>query len=99
MNRELVRVDNWLKTNRLSLNVSKSSYLIICNQKNASDIKLRDSILTKISTVKLLGVTFDENLTFNAHVIKIQGSMTKIFKYVGVMRRLHSQFDADLIVD
>ena len=95
MNRELARVDNWLKTNRLSLNVRKSSYMIICNQKNASDIKLRDSILTKISTVKLLVITFDENLTFNAHVINIQGSTTKIFKSVGVMRRLHSQLDAD----
>ena len=33
VNRELVGVDNWLKTNRLSLNVSKTSYMIISNQK------------------------------------------------------------------
>ena len=33
VNRKLVGVDNWLKTNRLSLNVSKSSYMIISNQK------------------------------------------------------------------
>ena len=32
VNRELVGVDNWLKTNRLSLNVSKTSYMIISNQ-------------------------------------------------------------------
>ena len=32
VNRELVEVDNWLKTNRLSLNVSKTSYMIISNQ-------------------------------------------------------------------
>ena len=29
VNRELVGVDKWLKTNRLSLNVSKTSYMII----------------------------------------------------------------------
>ena len=40
VNRELVGVDNWLKINRLSLNVSKTSYIIICNQKNALDIKI-----------------------------------------------------------
>ena len=34
VNRELVIVDNWLKTNRLSLNVNKTSYMIISNQKN-----------------------------------------------------------------
>ena len=50
VNRELVGVDNWLKTNRLSLNVSKTSYMIIFNQKDALDIKIRESILTKVST-------------------------------------------------
>ena len=40
VNRELVGVDNWLKTNRLSLNVSRISYMIISNQKKALDIKI-----------------------------------------------------------
>ena len=58
VNRELVGVDNWLKSNRLCLNVSKtSSYMIISNQKNAIETRLRDSILTKVSTVKFLGCT------------------------------------------
>ena len=48
VNRELVDVDNWRKVNRLSLNVSKTSYMIISNQKNGIDIKIRDSILTKV---------------------------------------------------
>ena len=83
MNRELVGVDNWLKTIRLSLNVSKTSYMIISNQKNAFDIKIRESIITKVSTVKFLGVTLDENLTFNDHVNKVT---SKISKSAGVMR-------------
>ena len=40
VNRELVIVDNWLKANRLSLNVSKTLYMIISNQKNAIDIRM-----------------------------------------------------------
>ena len=48
VNRELVGVNNWLKTNKLSLNVSKTLYKIISNQKNALDIKIRESILTKV---------------------------------------------------
>ena len=94
VNRELVGVDNWLKANRLSLNVSKTSYMI-SNQKNAIDIRIRDSIVTKVSTVKFLGVTFDENLTFNDHVKNVT---TKISKSVGVMRRLHCQLPADVMV-
>ena len=40
VSRELVGVDNWLKANRLSLNVSKTSYTIISNQKNATDVRI-----------------------------------------------------------
>ena len=95
VNRELVGVDNWLKINRLSLNVSKTSYMIISNNKNAIDIKIRDSILTKVSTVKFLGLTLDENLTFNDHVKNVT---TKISKSVGALRRLHCQLPADVMV-
>ena len=59
VNRELVGVDNWLKINRLSLNVSKTSYMIISNHKTALDIEIRETILTKVSTVKFLGVMLD----------------------------------------
>ena len=42
VNRELVGVDNWLKTSGLPLNVNKTSYIIIPNQNNALDIKIRE---------------------------------------------------------
>ena len=48
VNRELVWVDNWIKTNKLSLNVSKISYMLIYNQKNALYIKIRETILIKV---------------------------------------------------
>ena len=86
VNRELVGVDKWLKTNRLSLNVSKTSCMIISNHKNALDIKIRETIFTKVLTVKFLGVTLDENLTFKDHV----NMSSNMSKSVGVMRRLHS---------
>ena len=52
VNTELVGVYNWLKTNRLSVNVSKTSYMMISNQKNAIYIRIRNLILTKVSTVR-----------------------------------------------
>ena len=39
VNRELVGVDNWLKAKRFSLNVSKTSYMIISNIKTQSTFK------------------------------------------------------------
>ena len=95
INRKLVGVDNWLKTNRLSLNASKTSHMIISNQKNALGIKIRETILTKVSTVKFIGITLDENLTFKDHVNKVTSNITKS---VGVMRRLHCQLPANVMV-
>ena len=39
-------------------------------QENAIDIKIPDSTLTKVLTVKFLDATPDENLTFNDHVTR-----------------------------
>ena len=71
MNRELVGVDNWLNDNRLSLNSSKTYCMIISNQKNVFYSKIKDTILTKVSTVKFLDVTLDENRNFNDHVNRV----------------------------
>ena len=60
--------------------------MIISNQKNALNIKIRETIITKVSTVKFLGVTVDENLTFKDHVNKVTSNISTS---VGVMRRLH----------
>ena len=48
----------------------------------------------QVSTVKFLGITLDENLTFNDHVKNVT---TKISKSVGVMR-LHCQLPTDVMV-
>ena len=55
--------------------------MIISNQKDTfNNITIRDSILTKVSTDKFLGVSLDENLTFNDHVNKVT---TKLSKSIG----------------
>ena len=70
--------------------------MIISNQKNSfGNTTIQDSILMKVSTVKFLDVTLDENLTFNDHVNKVT---TKILKYFGVMGRLYYQLPEDVMV-
>ena len=61
--------------------------MIISNQKNTfGNITIQDSILTKVSIVKLIDVPLDENLTFNDHVNMVT---IKMSKSVGVSRRLY----------
>ena len=49
----------------------------------------------EVSTVKFLGVTLDENITFKDHVNKITSNISKS---VGVMRRLHCELPANVTV-
>ena len=58
-------------------------------------IKIRDSSLTKVSAVKFLGVTIDENLTFNDHVNTVTA---KTSKSIGVVRRLFYRLPADAML-
>ena len=59
VNRVLVGVITGSRpTDLFSLNISKTSYMIISNRKNALNIKIRKTILTKISTVKFLCVIY-----------------------------------------
>ena len=96
LNRELVGVCIWLNAKRLSLDFRKTSYVIISNQKNSFEIKIWESILdTKVSTVKFVGVTLDENFNFHDHVNKVTSNISKS---VGVMRRLHCQLHANVMV-
>ena len=60
--------------------------MINLQPEKCNEIRIRDSIPTKVSTVKFLGVTLDENLTFNDHVKNVT---TKISKSFGVMRILY----------
>ena len=85
---------NRLKTNRLSPNISKTSYMIISNQKSALYIKIQETILTKVSTVKFLGVTLAENLNFKDHVNKDRGRVDdlSLIHYLSPFCLLLSEF-------
>ena len=47
VNSELVGVDNGFKSNRLSLNVCKTSYMITSNQKTVSTLKFEIQFVQK----------------------------------------------------
>ena len=66
---ELLRVGEWLYANRLSLNIDKTSYMIVTNRKfDEKELALSGKIIQKTNSIKFLGVTIDDRLSFNEHV-------------------------------
>ena len=75
--------------NRLTPNLLKSNYIVIASPHStlANDfvIKLRESNLEKVSTVKYLGVLIDDRLNWKSHINSV---CSRIAPVIGVLSRL-----------
>ena len=73
LNYDLKFISEWLKSNRLSLNVDKTKLLIFHSKNNKMQfndisIKIQNVKIMPSNYVKYLGVLIDENLSWDQHV-------------------------------
>ena len=90
INRELLEVSNWFKANKLSVNATKTNYMIMGTPKMTSmidqtDIILDNTKLDRVTKTKFLGVIIDENLTWKNH---IDGITKTISRNIGMINKL-----------
>ena len=85
INFQLAKLDDWLCCNRLSLNVSKSSYLIFSNKEITSEdaITVRGVNVKREREVKFLGVLLDDSLSFDGHINMVCSKMSKSLGVIG----------------
>ena len=87
INRELACISDWLKCNMLSLNVSKSKYMIFHKpQKKVPAIQLimNDTPIERVPVFDFLGVTLHENLSWKSHIDKISN---RISRSIGILNK------------
>ena len=81
MNQDLKNLLQWLKANKLSLNVKKTELIIFHPKKTKLDYsvksKLNGKILNPISTVKYFGMLLDENLLWTKQVNWVKSKMSQ----------------------
>ena len=79
VNLELNNINNWRKFNKLSVNFSKSNYIIFTNKKNKYNytITMDGNILDRTVDTKYLGVILDQKLKWNKHINYIINKITK----------------------
>ena len=83
------RLESWLKRNKLTINASKSEYIVIKPvNKTIPDIPiyLQNSLLTRVDKVKYLGVFFDQHLTFKHHIEFLCKKISPIIGILGKVR-------------
>ena len=87
---ELCKVDDWLKANRLSLNIDKTFYMIIThNNYDETDINIRilDVQLSRVTSTKFLGVTIDDRLSHGGHLSALYKQLSRVR---GILYKLSS---------
>ena len=105
INRDLKLVVQWIKTNKLSLNTSKTE-LVISKPKNKISTNSGQKIKPS-SQVKYLGTIIQDDLHWNSHLTKLRkqlsrsiGLLSKVRYYVPkhLLRTIyHSIFNSHLI--
>ncbi len=87
LNAELKNVNDWLKINKLSLNLKKCKYMIFHTiEKIVKPLHLMidETIIERVAEVNFLGLTLDESLNWKSHIIKISN---RISKRMGIIKK------------
>ena len=91
VNKELIKVENWLNKNKLSLNLAKTKHMLI--KPNIKNFTKTNNFVIHVSGVKLersfstkyLGLILDEDLTWKPH---LQYMQKKLAQGVGLMAKM-----------
>ena len=101
INSELVNLHKWLNTNKLSLNIAKTEFMIIGSPQRLSamddriTIEINDCEVEKVDSVKSLGVYIDKHLNWSIHIEKIS---KKIASAIGALKRIRPYVTTDTAI-
>jgi len=93
----LQRLTDWFRANKLSLNLSKTYYMLFTNSRltniNLIDIQIGDEVVKRTSHVKFLGIIIDDQLKWDKHINAASKRITSAFYAINsakhVLNRKH----------
>ena len=90
-NQELKLVDNWLLSNKLSLNINKTSYIVFRTPNTplsvSNNLYLRCKALNRVESLRFLEITDHEHLSWKPQMELL---VQKIRINTAVVRRIHT---------
>ena len=101
INKEINKLYDWMKANKLSLNIKKTKYMVFRYPQKSRhslpklSIKINDVIIERVDQFKFLGIIIHETLSWKFHTDMIR---MKISKVVGVMRRLRNYISTQVLL-
>ena len=91
-NKELKLVDQWLIANRLSVNVSKTKYILFSTAQSKlktkkQTITLRQNKIEQVECIQFLGVYIQEHLSWSRHINHL---ISKLRSVLGTVIKVES---------
>ena len=89
LNIELKLITQWFQVNLLSLNVSKTSYIIFGNRlTHELNLTMQGTKLEQTLETKFLGVIINHKLSWKSHISNVCGKMSKTIGIIAKVRHL-----------
>ncbi len=93
MNKEMGKFIKWIHSNKLSLNIEKTHYMLMSSARRKFDaedcnIMIDNETITRVSNTKFLGVIIDETMSWKYHIDHI---CNKVSKCIGILLRARQQ--------
>lgn len=98
INRELVNIFAWVNSNKLSLNIDKTNYMLFtpkCTTRPEKNIAINGKNILEVDETKFLGVIIDNKFKWSAHINYIS---TKISKGIGILIKVRKIFDESTLL-
>ena len=91
LNADLENISYWLAVNKLTLNMTKTEFLLIGSRQKldtlavAPNLELNETPIKQVDSVKSLGILIDSNLTWKNQIEQIT---KKIASGIGALKRI-----------
>ena len=84
MNIELKNISEWLRANKLSINIDKTNFILFHNSRDKDHFPLKlptlcinDAPIKQVVSTKFLGVQIDENINWTHHITLTENKLAK----------------------
>ena len=96
VNEELSKLNTWFKINKLSLNVSKSNFMIFGNKVIwPKPVLLNNIPLSQVTVTKFLGVHIDSRFKWDKQISIVK---RKLYNVIGIINRIKEKVDSITLI-
>lgn len=102
LNYDLSKVYTWLSANKLTLNLTKTEFMLIASRQKSSNLSdcpsltINNMTVEQVSSTKSLGVCIDQTLNWESHIENIS---KKIASAIGEIKRIRHQIPFNVVVN